>query len=394
MGCFSIQCGVTNTLINWGDEMVSIMYSPTGNDIYSLPYVGKYDDYGSVEEIVENTNLELSALVLRKYAGQLVDGFSKEALGSITGSGKSEFDVQNDTDVIKLFECFIWEGAAAIPSPLSKFNICDWIDRENEYHPRIDYSHKAFATKHDFNRPQRIQTFRMHKYAYDRIIELCPYSEYLRDDDILEDAIKQMVETVRTQMAVRDEIYGQEVAGLRDIRIAQILEDGYGEAGEQLPTIINMIFNMRYYHGQQLSSELRHFCTESLCKAVQKYLDGESDSKLQEIVALARSNIEIVCFVLGMRMQNIVMHEPTIHTSSQHNEPDVIANKILYLRTVLKKQEELLGEYFGTELDWDSEHLVEREEKYGMAGKTHSGKCSEEFINLIKEVEKRNVSES
>lgn len=77
MGCWSVNCGISNIAINYGQECVILPlienstayggYVPT-----TLPIYGVYNDYGSLEQIVDDENTQLLESLLGITISELV----------------------------------------------------------------------------------------------------------------------------------------------------------------------------------------------------------------------------------------------------------------------------------------------------------------------------------
>lgn len=97
MGCFNVACSVSNLSIGYGTEVVfipllpnhierdgkhlinpskSLIYSNCYYNPFSLPIKGKYNDYGGVENIEKDENVES----IEKYFGMEIENFI-EAIG-------------------------------------------------------------------------------------------------------------------------------------------------------------------------------------------------------------------------------------------------------------------------------------------------------------------------
>ena len=89
MGCFNVACSISNISIGHGQDTVFIPLIPPGygrekidhmiiypNDLFNpfcLPIRGKYNDYGSLEEIIKDENTE----VIEKFLGITVEELMK-----------------------------------------------------------------------------------------------------------------------------------------------------------------------------------------------------------------------------------------------------------------------------------------------------------------------------
>lgn len=124
MGCWNGTCGLTQTPINSGDEIVlfplaSNVFAPKSlsgagccypHDVYhplTMPVFGKYNDYGGIEEIegnTENYTKFFQALDIKSSAEEfdekvdfnslesiLNDGFERKTIYCETGYGREDF---------------------------------------------------------------------------------------------------------------------------------------------------------------------------------------------------------------------------------------------------------------------------------------------------------------
>jgi hypothetical protein len=80
MGHWSVSCGISNIAITSGQPVVLLpLKKSSGGDSYTshlpatLPIFGNYDDYGGIEEIVEDVNTKL----IESHFGVSVEDFCK-----------------------------------------------------------------------------------------------------------------------------------------------------------------------------------------------------------------------------------------------------------------------------------------------------------------------------
>jgi hypothetical protein len=116
MGCWSVNCGISNIAITCGNKCVLLPLKKNKGGEYkeyqpaTLPIFGEYNDYGGIENIVQDDNTKL----IEEHFGVTIDEFA-----TFLVDGKFTYDRDESKDVkckLKSEECFEW-----------KFM---WIDRQ------------------------------------------------------------------------------------------------------------------------------------------------------------------------------------------------------------------------------------------------------------------------
>lgn len=97
MGCWSVYCSISKIAITAGHECVFIpLKKSKGNYLpylpAALPIFGSYDDYGGIEDIIEDENTK----ILENYFGLSIYDFCSKI---IIGHGDSEDEDEEESDV-------------------------------------------------------------------------------------------------------------------------------------------------------------------------------------------------------------------------------------------------------------------------------------------------------
>ncbi len=157
MGSWSVSCGISNIAITSGDDCVLLPLKENKSSEYhkyqpaTLPIFGQYNDYGSMEDIIEDDNTKL----IEEYFGVTIDEFVTFLVdGKFTYEREEAEEVQekiNHLDEIKEWR-FMWIDRKAYEAMLTD----------------VDEWHKGYG---DYGTPEMLKLLGFEKIAESKTFE-------------------------------------------------------------------------------------------------------------------------------------------------------------------------------------------------------------------------------
>lgn len=143
MGSWSVSCGISNIAITANNEccIIPLKAATGGYDNYlpcTLPIFGKYDDYGGMEDIIENENTKL----IEEYFGITIDEFIEFLVDGKHTYDRSELDpIREKLSDSKLSELEEWRFM--------------WVDKQ--VYDIMSKNHDEYEKgKHEFGTPEML----------------------------------------------------------------------------------------------------------------------------------------------------------------------------------------------------------------------------------------------